>query len=157
MDSGTDLQTYLDNLSDDLQAHWNEMLTKDALYPLGSIFHSTSDTSPASLFGGSWEKIYDRFLIGAGGTYAVNDMGGEATHTLTLAESPDHTHPLAVGQGGGAGTFPAWAYTNASGGPSHGFTANYALTGYTGAKPHTTEPHNNIPPYYAVNIWRRTA
>lgn len=33
-----------------------------AAYPVGAIYLSWSSTSPASLFGGTWTQITDRFL-----------------------------------------------------------------------------------------------
>lgn len=64
----------------------------DAIYPVGSIYMSVNSTSPATLFGGTWQQIQDRFLLSAGSTYTAGDTGGEAEHTLTLNESPAHTH-----------------------------------------------------------------
>ena len=68
------------------------------IYPVGSIYWSKQSTSPASLFGGTWTQIQNRFLIGAGGSYAVNSTGGEATHVLTVAEMPSHNHGGATGK-----------------------------------------------------------
>ena len=43
-----------------------------ASYPVGSIYQSTDPTSPAALFGGSWEKIAsERVLMGASRTHAA--------------------------------------------------------------------------------------
>ena len=43
-----------------------------AAYPVGSIYQSTDPTSPASLFGGSWEEIAsERVLMGASSTHAA--------------------------------------------------------------------------------------
>ena len=47
--------------------------------------------------------LRDRFIVGAGSTYAVNDTGGAATVTLTQAQTPAHTHsygPVLVVSGG---------------------------------------------------------
>jgi microcystin-dependent protein len=36
--------------------------------------------------------LRDRFIVGAGTSYAVGATGGSANHTLTTAEMPAHTH-----------------------------------------------------------------
>lgn len=79
----------------------------DAVYPVGSIYMSVSSTSPSTLFGGTWERLQDKFLLGAGSTYTAGNTGGEATHTLTASEMPSHTH-----------TGPSHTHT----GPSHTHT-----------------------------------
>lgn len=43
-----------------------------AAYPVGSIYQSTDPTSPAALFGGTWEEIApDRVLMGASSSHAA--------------------------------------------------------------------------------------
>lgn len=63
----------------------------NTIYPIGSIYMSVSATSPATLFGGTWESLGGRFLIGQDGTYTPGSTGGSATHTHTIA----HTHTYA--------------------------------------------------------------
>lgn len=65
---------------------------KIAAYPVGSIYVSTSGTSPATLFGGTWEQIHGRFLLGASSSHSAGSTGGEETHKLTTAEMPAHSH-----------------------------------------------------------------
>ena len=62
------------------------------IYPIGAIYQSTNATSPASIIGGTWSAIQNRFLVGAGGSYKVNATGGETRHTLTVNEMPAHNH-----------------------------------------------------------------
>ena len=71
-------------------------------YPVGSIYMSVNSTSPASLFGGTWEQLKDRFLLGAGDTYTNGSTGGESTHTLTVDEMPSHTHSQSMATSVGA-------------------------------------------------------
>jgi len=59
----------------------------DLIYPVGSIYMSVNSTSPATLFGGTWERIQDRFLLAAGSSYSAGGTGGSADATL-----PSHTH-----------------------------------------------------------------
>ena len=62
------------------------------IYPVGSIYMSVNNTSPALLFGGEWERIQDRFLLAAGSSYNAGSTGGEPTHKLSVDEIPSHTH-----------------------------------------------------------------
>ena len=61
-------------------------------HPVGSLYWSREATDPAELFGGVWRRVKDKFILAAGDSYAAGSTGGEAEHTLTLAESPAHTH-----------------------------------------------------------------
>lgn len=65
-----------------------KLVTYDDVYPIGSIYMSTSSTSPASMFGGTWTQIKDRFLLAAGDTYAAGKTDGYATHELTEDQLP---------------------------------------------------------------------
>jgi len=75
----------------------------DAMYPVGSIYMSVNNVSPATFFGGTWEQITDRFLLCAGSNHAAGTTGGAETdqittggtvggHSLTTAEMPSHYH-----------------------------------------------------------------
>ena len=57
-------------------------------YPVGTIYISADSTSPASLFGGTWEIIKDRFLLATGDMYAAGSTGGSAPVTLTESNIP---------------------------------------------------------------------
>lgn len=74
----------------------NELNAKvDALYPVGSIYISTSDVSPATFIGGTWEALDDgRVLIGAGSAHPAGETGGEETHKLSTSEMPSHNHTM---------------------------------------------------------------
>ena len=64
----------------------------DMIYPIGSTYISVNSVNPSFLFGGTWEQLKDRFLLGSGDTYSAGTTGGKATHTLTTNEMPSHTH-----------------------------------------------------------------
>ena len=63
-----------------------------AAYPVGSYYMSSNSTSPATLFGGTWTQITNRFIFAAGPGYSVNSTGGSATKTLVTDNIPSHTH-----------------------------------------------------------------
>ena len=118
-----------------------------AAYPVGAIYISTISTSPASLFGGTWEQLKDRFLLGAGDTYSAGSTGGEAAHTLTVAEMPSHSHEVrCVRYNSGAGP-------NVTGNGSLKYVHETFSTYSSGGD----KPHNNMPPYLAVYMWKRVA
>lgn len=121
------------------------------IFPVGSIYMSVNSTSPATLFGGTWVRIQNTFLLAAGSTYAAGTTGGEATHTLTTDEMPSHTHslkrPALVYYSGGDGSIPggsSWIGSDQVG------ASKVTDTGGGAA-------HNNMPPYLAVYVWKRTA
>lgn len=121
----------------------------EIIYPVGSIYMSTKSTNPKTLFGGTWSRIQGRFLLGVSSTYTVGSTGGEATHTLTKDEIPDHTHSYQyTGQSTVTGTDTVRIYDG-----------DGRLNQYTGPQSSNCGggAHNNMPPYYAVYIWRRTA
>ena len=61
-------------------------------HPVGSLYWSSSPTDPATLFGGTWTRIKDRFVLAAGDTYGNGATGGSATVQLTESNLPAHTH-----------------------------------------------------------------
>ena len=128
------------SLSSQITNYWK------TVYPVGHIYLSLSSTSPATLFGGTWVRIQDRFLLTAGSTYTAGSTGGEAEHTLTVEEMPSHTHKLR-GVSGSVASGSSYARFSGSGSTEYSSIAN------TGG----SQPHNNMPPYYTVYAWRRTA
>lgn len=65
----------------------------DAVYPVGSLYWSSKSTNPATLFGGTWVQIKDRFVLACGDTYkTVGETGGASSVTLSVSNMPSHTH-----------------------------------------------------------------
>ena len=119
-------------------------------YPVGSIYISASSATPGSLFGGTWERIKDVFLLSAGDTYHAGLTGGEATHTLTVEEMPAHGHDSRdLGINWSSGNFQYLAQYSNEGSPK-GRALTTTDTG--GGK-----SHNNMPPYLTVYMWKRIA
>lgn len=118
-------------------------------HPIGSIYSSTAATSPADLFGGTWERIKGAFIWGIEDGEQAGITGGEATHTLTVDEMPRHRIDLnavnAALDEAGSGYHPAWVVDKK-------YTAQVLSNNIGG-----DQPHNNMPPYYGAYVWRRTA
>lgn len=124
----------------------------DLFYPIGSIYMSTNQTDdPQSRFSGTyWLPIYDRFLLAAGSTYKAGSTGGEATHTLTFNEMPEHRHSIYYPNAGGPYGDAAISYPEGSG-INKTWQAEMCKTESAGG----SAAHNNMPPYLAVYMWRR--
>lgn len=62
-------------------------------YPIGAYYISSSPTSPATLFGGTWVQVKDRMILAVGDTYKSAGLtGGSATTTLVRNNIPSHNH-----------------------------------------------------------------
>ena len=101
-------------------------------------------------------NMTDRFIIGAGATYAVGAFGGSTSHThtvtvagttLTIDQIPSHNH----------GTFPLSLNISTALGAGHfsmGNTKTDVTTSTGGSKPHTHTASSNtvshMPPFLAL-------
>ena len=157
----------------------------DRMYPVDSIYISTNSTSPASLYGGSWERYgTGRALISASDTdsdFTAGTTGGSKTH--------NHKYGIAVGSFYGHtliapnDAHPAvWSglvsYDKDSGEAMDSFhewtkleDKNKAVIGSGSMLGQTGQPYNarryryetdtktesSLSPYVAVYVWRRTA
>lgn len=62
-------------------------------YPIGAYYISSSPTSPATLFGGTWVQVKDRMILAVGDTYKSAGLtGGSATTKLVVNNIPSHNH-----------------------------------------------------------------
>lgn len=138
----------LPSQSDVLQLGDSAWLTAQGAYPVGAIYLSVTDANPASLFGGTWERIGGRFLLGADSTYAAGSTGGEAAHTLTVDEMPRHNHEIDNLNASGNAT----PYMTVQAQDKKGYGGN-VQTMYAGGG----KAHNNMPPYLAVYMWKRVS
>lgn len=133
----------------------------DLIYPIGSIYISVNSTNPEVLFGGTWEQIQGRFLLGMNSSYPVGSTGGSKDAVVVA-----HTHNPA-NQSGYYGfiTNASKAFTVGDMGTQSGSgryypysTSDYDVsrntqTGSTGV----SGTDKNMPPYLAVAMWKRTA
>ena len=67
-------------------------------HPVGSLYWSSDPTDPSELFGGTWTRIKDRFVLAAGDTYDNGSTGGSATVKLTESNLPAHSHGGSTGR-----------------------------------------------------------
>lgn len=132
----------------------------DKAYPIGSIYMSVNDVNPSELFGGEWEQIQGRFLLASGdltdendnilATYNVGDTDGNKDAVVV-----SHSHSLT--EGGNALSIDSNTAETTSGfangnlwGDTNKRRSSINSTGESGTD-------KNMPPYMAVNVWKRIA
>lgn len=161
----------------------------DLIYPIGSYFITESSnydttTKVANHFGGTWEKVQGKFLLGAtegseqadlanlgysrsgnnyhywtdsdGNRHNVSDVSsddGEVKHQLTVREMPSHNHPLRnvnwYEDNINENTIPAVQCGY--------YGRNGTIWWLNAVNVGDNQPHNNMPPYRTVYMYRRTA
>ena len=142
-----------------------EDLTKgifNMIYPVGSIYISTSENNPSTLFGGTWERIEDTFLLASGSSYAAGSTGGAEKVSLTQGQLPKITGSITFGTGSSpvvSDLRSANGVFTATGDAIVSTKTNYSMTAYQKVNLAfgNNESHNNMPPYLAVFVWKRTA
>ena len=153
----TQLTTLQTSINNQINTAKTDVLNK--AYPVGSIYTSVNNTSPATLFGGTWEQLKDRFLLGAGTTYTAGSTGGEATHTHTLQSgyamigSPrgNNTGIGFVAAGGDMETSSAYSV-----GGNTGYASGHPKRSHNTKLGGSTDESSSMPPYLVVYMWKRT-
>ena len=120
-----------------------EAADKLGYYPVGSIYQSTDPTSPAALFGGTWEQIAsERVLMGASSSHAAG--------TTVKAGLPNIK----------------FSFTAATVGRKHQSGGDYSVYGASSSEFNLDASKSNAiygasntvqPAAYYVHIWRRVA
>jgi len=59
---------------------------------------SVNNTSPGTLFGGTWAAIEGKFLVGADSTFTAGGTGGNDKHTHTTVATTTGSHTLVEGE-----------------------------------------------------------
>ena len=151
-------------------------LSNSSLFVTGMILMYTGSTAPSgwAICNGQngTPDLRDRFIVGAGSAYSVNNTGGAASVTLTTAQLPAHSHStpnhnhsfsgsnthshnyelVNMDQGSAGGSSSRGRNTTTTSTSS----ASITISGTTGnANPSTNNTgsghsHENRPPYYAL-------
>jgi len=157
----------------------------DIIYPVGTIYESTSSANPSTYFTGTtWARYGNgRVTVGQdssdGSFDSVNDTGGAKTVALTSAQMPSHTHSFSGttssnGSHNHTDSLPIYTNRSSSSGPrlegtssndsagtwsvttDSAGTHNHTFSGTTGGAG-SGSAHENMPPYCVVYRWKRTA
>nr|DAD88098.1 MAG TPA: baseplate protein [Siphoviridae sp. ctpbb7] len=125
----------------------------DVIYPVGSIYMSMADTDPSKLFGGTWSRIKDYFLLAS---ETAGTTGGDRfiqiqpknlpphTHTIPSHQHiiPPHTHTVAISNGGAHTHAFSLIKTVAAGTASYR-AASYGAAGAATAKTSAADAHTH--------------
>ena len=152
-------------------------------YPVGAIYMSVNSTNPGTIFGGTWEEIQGKFLLGRSSGHAAGTNGGAETvtlsssqlpehahsmpahtHTGTTAESGNHRHKIDRRKTGSTGTAryapegedSNGGWTEYAGAHTHTFTTGEGGSGSTGNAGEGS-PVTIMPPFLSVYMWVRIA
>ena len=131
----------------------------DKMYPVGSIYMTTTTTttgvvSPASFLGGTWARIKDKFLLGAGDTYVAGDEGGSADAVVVK-----HRHNLLMYVGVSTGSYngipPMTAKPSSSSKTTEAVAPISEACDDNGNIVGVDGTGKNMPPYLVVYMWER--
>lgn len=132
-------------------------------FPVGFVYSSYTNTSPGSIFGGTWTPIRGRFPYFNAGM----GTGGSNTHTHGLDAGYAQFSDSGYGDGNaavvGGRKSASWSNSNGwmmqwIGGQfnrfEHGNVSTQAVATPLGG---STDSGNNMPAYQTLYAWRRTA
>lgn len=143
----------------------------DVIYPVGSIYLTVNNVSPASSIGGTWTKIENCFLAASGSTYGTSGAYA-GSNMITKLSIPDHQHEVVAWNSASASYSPCAFWNTNAGGGSIWQLLSYGsgIGGDTGWNLWTKgtwriddkgnlvqEQQPHIPYHYSLHVWKRTA
>ena len=125
----------------------------DIIYPVGSMYFSVNNVSPASSVGGTWEQIKDAVLAASGDGYSttVNTFGGNKA--ITVNQMQKHNHSMHFS------TAPTTLSLPSNAGNWYCYDMRWSWLQEGNASPvvEAGGGQDYIPYHYAINVWKRTA
>ena len=95
----------------------------------------------------------------SGTTFGVGEVAGEGAHTLSLAETPPHTHAVNAASGSGSSTAPVAGSAFAADGSAHptktfgsAATPGPAMAANLIQNGGSSQPHENHMPFLVLNF-----
>ena len=153
----------------------NRVNILDLVYPIGSIYISTSGINPGGVIGGTWEAWGSgRVLVGVNTSDSdfntAEKTGGNKTHlhstgshTLTTNEIPEHNHKYARDQTDEGNVIPVGGTSNPVGAALKDLRIQSSIDGTDQTGGGAAHNHGNtggassLPPYITCYMWKRTA
>ena len=139
----------------------------DYIYPVGSIYMSWNNNSPANFIGGTWERLKGGYLYGCVDSTGTGNGTGTSTQTiylgntgstvLTVDQIPSHSHGQVVTAHSGGSGIRCDYVSDSNGSLAYSQGVNTYATGGGKGHTHSIPKHSHDVPYIAVFTWRRTA
>lgn len=127
------------------------------IYPVECIYISINETSPASLFGGSWVQIQGRFLLGASSNYLAGSEGGSAD--AIVVQHDGHLFDwsgYSAKEGTAIGKYLNISSFSTTGDLPRGWNVTSGNEMYpAGQSKGESGVGKNMPPYLVVYMWKR--
>lgn len=135
----------------------------DVFFPVGSVSIRYDQIDPGTIYGGTWSRITDAFLMAADNISEVGNTGGNSQVTLNIDQMPEHAHTVRTtrtesypaywhtNHTGGATSSTGWAYLSTAGSANGGVGTLYVEN--VGGN----RPIDITPTHVKVAVWRRTA
>ena len=151
-----------------------DIVTSQNKYQVGAVVIRADNVSPASIEGGTWQKIAQgRAIIGASTDYPLNSTGGAKTHNHALGTVANayNSPAQALIQVNVIDDAPcvAMAVGDISSAEQLDYTptertvgmewqrGNYGTRTSTVPVVGSTQGHSSLQPYVALNIWQKIA
>lgn len=148
------LQAEVDSRSFYTRAEVDALLKSVNPFPVGSIYQSTARTSPAALFGGTWQEIaQNRVLMGAGSGHAAGTTVEAGLPNITgsfVADVKKGEHKVSGAFTAGSAIATTGEYNNFS--DVYKFSLDASKSNAIYGRSATVQPAA-----YYVHIWRRVA
>ena len=148
------LQAEVDSRSFYTRAEVDALLKSVNPFPVGSIYQSTARTSPAALFGGTWQEIaQNRVLMGAGSGHAAGSTVEAGLPNITgsfVADVKKGEHKVSGAFTAGNEITSTGEYNNFS--DVYKFSLDASKSNAIYGRSNTVQPAA-----YYVHIWRRVA
>lgn len=120
------------------------------VFKVGYVWTSYTNTSPASILGGTWTELKGVFPY----YNASTATGGSNTHKLSSGEMPTHKHDARIHITGSEAKGYGLAQ---SAGFKDRVVVAYGGYGYYTGDTGGNGSHNNMPKYQSLYAWRRSA
>lgn len=129
-----------------------------AMYPVGSVYLSTTSISPSSTIGGTWTQVKGATLAATGANSFADGASFGGSLIINVNQLPPHTHKVYMYN---ALSNTYWnAAFNEDGNKAR---INYSWTGSTDtrdgliARENTGGGQNYLPYHWSCYVWYRTA